>query len=489
MSKAKRLEESFIFRVIHEMASTLVYLESEKVIHFDIKPQNIVVNGDPSSPGSVTVKLIDFGIAERGEEHDPKQKVKMAGGTAAYASPELTEGELDVGAPTDIWSLGVTLFYMTNPSAGRFRPELLWHDGRPQIEGRSEELAILCVKMLKRDPVDRITAGEILAELERLSGRSVTPVPALPAVPPAPTRKRVRFLIHDPGEAEPVTLLLPADATVKDLITKANGYGITGDRAKAQGYIVGEDDELADFDGAVFTVAGHKSLVPGTTPAKLVDIVFVIDGTGSMEEAISAVRDYIASIAIGIRMCDRRARIQYACVVYRDPVDSPSDQHEFCSFEKNPLKIKDFLNTMEATGGGDGEEDFVGAAKIVCDLPWRLNSRKSVCWIADSSAHGKFYGSRRNHQDQEPLLGPLITELAQREIRFIGLALNRDAVLTFRRFGDIYNTANMSSLFRIVESWNPHGAAIPIDADGIGRTVATAVLGVAADMLRDALQS
>jgi hypothetical protein len=295
-------------------------------------------------------------------------------------------------------------------------------------------------------------------------------------------------LLQQSGESEPDKILLPANATVKDLIVKANGCGIIGDRVKAQGYIVGENDELADFEGAVFTITGTKSLVPGTTPAKLVDIAFVIDGTGSMQDAIDAVRDYIASIAIGIRMCDRRARIRYACVVYRDPVDSPSDKHEFCSFAKDPLKIKDFLQTVEATGGGDNEEDFVGPAGIVRDLPWRPNSRKSVFWIADSSAHGKFYGKRSNHQDQEPLLGPLITELAQRQIRFIGLALNNDAVRTFRKFEDIYAAANMSSRFRMVEDWNPDGAAIPTDADGIGKTVAITVLGVAGDMLREPLQ-
>jgi hypothetical protein len=411
----------------------------------------------------------------------------MSSGTAAFTSPELGCGELDVGAPTDVWSLGVTLYEMAMSLGHHYRAERFWRKLHLPFLDRSDRLKELWDRMLMYNSIKRITAGEIVTMLEPIMSARAGP-PSSVAPPPAPARRKVSFLLQPPGEREPSKVIMPEDATVRDLIVKANELGIPGDRVKAQGYIVGENDELSDFEGAVFTVAGERSLVPGTVPAKLVDIAFVIDGTGSMENVINAVRDYVASIAIGLRMCDRRARIQYACVVYRDPVDSPSDVHEHQDFKRDPLQVREFLNGVSARGGGDNEEDFVGAATIVRNLSWRPEARKSVFWIADSAAHGKFYGTRPNHQDQEPLLAPLISDLAQREIRFIAMAIGNSAVRTFRRFSDIYEEANQGSRFRLVDDWNPVGAAIPTDVDGIGKTIATTVLDVAADMLRDPLK-
>jgi hypothetical protein len=71
-------------------------------------------------------------------------------------------------------------------------------------------------------------------------------------------------------------------------------------------------------------------------------------------------------------------------------VDVPDDRHEFCDFNSAPVRVREFLDRVRASGGGDNEEDLIGAAQIVGDLSWKSDACKSVCWIADSSAHGEF---------------------------------------------------------------------------------------------------
>jgi hypothetical protein len=43
--------------------------------------------------------------------------------------------------------------------------------------------------------------------------------------------------------------------------------------------------------------------------------------------------------------------VRFACICYRDPIDSPGDKHEFMNFSSNVEVLKEFLNPIIATGG------------------------------------------------------------------------------------------------------------------------------------------
>ena len=71
------------------------------IIHRDIKPDNVILEGGGS------LKLIDFGVVRiPGLEEAPPEDIP---GTAAYMAPEMFEGEAGNEA-TDIYALGVTMF-------------------------------------------------------------------------------------------------------------------------------------------------------------------------------------------------------------------------------------------------------------------------------------------------------------------------------------------------------------------------------------------
>ncbi len=88
------------------------YLHSRGIYHYDIKPQNVLVQVEDGVPKNS--KLIDFGLASF---TPPTKKV----GTPAYMAPEMINGER-LDARTDLYSMGCLIYKIltgTNPFADK----------------------------------------------------------------------------------------------------------------------------------------------------------------------------------------------------------------------------------------------------------------------------------------------------------------------------------------------------------------------------------
>ena len=84
-----------------KLARAVAALHHAGIIHRDIKPDNVILEGGGS------LKLIDLGVVRvPGLEDFPPENIP---GTAAYMAPEMSEGEAGNEA-TDIYALGVTMF-------------------------------------------------------------------------------------------------------------------------------------------------------------------------------------------------------------------------------------------------------------------------------------------------------------------------------------------------------------------------------------------
>src|SRR5215470_4052872 len=116
--------------VIEQAARALVAAETCGVVHRDIKPSNVMLESDPT--GALRVKLIDYGVAKvMGPQTQSGAEQTHAGfmGTPAFASPEqfAGAGQLAVDSRSDIYSLGVTLWYLLTgrtPFVGRTMEEI-----------------------------------------------------------------------------------------------------------------------------------------------------------------------------------------------------------------------------------------------------------------------------------------------------------------------------------------------------------------------------
>ncbi|MDQ3948971.1 MAG: serine/threonine protein kinase [Gemmatimonadota bacterium] len=112
-----------IQRVLCDVADALAFAHARGVVHRDVKPDNILIEGVSGRP-----IVTDFGIARAAEADSRLTVTGVAMGTPAYMSPEQALGERDVDGRSDIYSLGVVGYQMLAgepPFAASNTPALL----------------------------------------------------------------------------------------------------------------------------------------------------------------------------------------------------------------------------------------------------------------------------------------------------------------------------------------------------------------------------
>lgn len=103
----RELEEKEILKMFYEMTLALQCIHQHKILHRDMKTQNIFLTLEG------VVKLGDFGISKQLGTTKSNAVANTVLGTPYYISPEICEGK-DYNDKSDIWSLGCVLYEMAN---------------------------------------------------------------------------------------------------------------------------------------------------------------------------------------------------------------------------------------------------------------------------------------------------------------------------------------------------------------------------------------
>ncbi|RKP06990.1 kinase-like domain-containing protein [Thamnocephalis sphaerospora] len=136
-SSAGGLQDHVIRHFLRQLACALRFLHTHRLIHRDIKPQNLLLQPSAESTNSKalpTLKVADFGMARVLGAHE---LAETACGTWAYAAPEIMRCQ-KYDAKVDLWSVGVVLYEMCYgqlPFYGQNHVELL-----RQIDMHAEQL-------------------------------------------------------------------------------------------------------------------------------------------------------------------------------------------------------------------------------------------------------------------------------------------------------------------------------------------------------------
>jgi serine/threonine protein kinase len=155
--------------IARQVSQALAALHQAGFLHGDVKPDNIHLTGDGNAV------LIDLGFAHRPGENASILEKGYILGTVDYLAPEMCGAELADGQPSDLFSLGVTLFEMLTGQLpyprGTVRQVLRCRQSDPPADirrwarGLPPALVRLVTRLLARRPDERPPTLAVVRQL------------------------------------------------------------------------------------------------------------------------------------------------------------------------------------------------------------------------------------------------------------------------------------------------------------------------------------
>lgn len=155
--------------LVEKIARAIHYAHQRGVVHRDLKPGNILMDGDD------TPKITDFGLAKLMDDDSGQTRDGQVLGTPNYMAPEQAEGRInDIGTATDVYAVGAILFDILTgkpPFKGetpfdtiikvRYEEAIAPSKLNPSVP---PDLETICLKCLAKDPPRRYESANALAD-------------------------------------------------------------------------------------------------------------------------------------------------------------------------------------------------------------------------------------------------------------------------------------------------------------------------------------
>jgi len=175
-----------------QIARGLSFAHRSGLVHRDVKPQNVLLNGDGQA------KVTDFGIARSLDVQRGMTQTGTVLGTSDYIAPEQAQGK-HVDEQTDVYSLGVVLYELLTgevPFPGEnFVAVAMQHinDPAPSVRAKRPDVPprvdAAAQRAMAKDPSDRFpTMADFGRELEACAGDTEAGTQII--VPPKAARRR-----------------------------------------------------------------------------------------------------------------------------------------------------------------------------------------------------------------------------------------------------------------------------------------------------------
>ncbi|XP_050258872.1 PR5-like receptor kinase [Quercus robur] len=195
-----RLEWKTLYKIAVDIARGLEYLHrgcSTRILHFDIKPQNILLDED------FNPKISDFGLAKLCQRKDSIVSMLGMRGTAGYIAPEVFSRNFgEVSHKSDVYSYGMLVLEMVggrknfdngvSNSSKKYFPDWIYKDLELGMGGRTygvmtveekettRKMILVSLWCIQTNPSDRPSMNKVVEMLEgTLHSLQIPPKPFL----------------------------------------------------------------------------------------------------------------------------------------------------------------------------------------------------------------------------------------------------------------------------------------------------------------------
>ena len=232
-----------------------------------------------------------------------------------------------------------------------------------------------------------------------------------------------------------------------------NSKPLNKEQVQKQLAVEGEDDYMdAGYDPELDPVPAviFDNELQYIKELKAVDIVFLIDTSGSMSPYMKGVKRFVRKILWDAQKCltqylvDEVEVLLVGLVTYKDHDQegktyvSKVDVDLTSNFES----FKDTLMKVKVEGGKDEPEAVLdGLNEVVNNISWRENSFKFVYHVLDAPAHGKQLNNCTDDQYSECPCGvvydDILREMRAKEIEYSIIQLSDSVDVMIKKFMEI----------------------------------------------------
>jgi len=164
---------NFFWRVADDVANGMSYLHRKNILHRDIKPGNVLLNGDVQG-GNFTAKLSDFGVAiMHNSAYDEEHTAET--GTYRWMAPEIIRHEA-YSFMADVYSYALVVWQLVTHEIP-FKPfsqieaagKVAVDDARPPFPRQTPEFIIALIETCwQENQEDRLSFAQITIELKEI---------------------------------------------------------------------------------------------------------------------------------------------------------------------------------------------------------------------------------------------------------------------------------------------------------------------------------
>ena len=172
------------------------------------------------------------------------------------------------------------------------------------------------------------------------------------------------------------------------------------------------------------------------------DLVFIMDITGSMDKFLNFTKEKIISIINKITE-ETTVMIRLGFIGYRDYLDNKNMEYfKFPELSSDVAYFKNSLESVKVGGGGDCE-DMVGGLVRALEYDWKSNSKFALL-IADAPCHGIQYHEIANFDsfekgDSNYKIDEVVKKYAAKNINLVCLNIAEKTKTLYENFKKYYN--------------------------------------------------